>query len=1254
MGANQATNFSKKLETGNQTTDNYIDSLSTFNKIIMAQSLLKEMYSLKERFEENKDKMVEKIVQNSYKYYKNKLNLKEIYDYFESNNLEVRNNYKLINNSKIFDKNKKLHDFLFFLRNNNSFLIQIINKCEPKHYKDLSYFIVHFLYEDTTNCSFFQEELLLIIYLYLENTIIKTLPLKLNSSILQKERELYNTNQIQNNFIYHLFYSLTKKADIRNYLCSSLSEVIIKIEENQEYLTTEPKEIAKILGFQLEQILDKAPTAKIKKNKSKENIFEENNEIHLKDNKKLKLAIKQSINNVKKRISLSGTIVIDGKVISDINAELKNYKKKEVINYENISTDKIKIDPFFNHEDINYMYIINKINHYENIKEKSQKDFAMIEYLDILLNDITKDGEPVEVYSTILLKNDLKIIRMSQSSDNYEKMVNKIKRNYDQITSIITILLIKIRENINLIPFSMKCIFKIIEELFNKKYQNLKKETFNFQLLMMKARIFFGCMIIPMIANIHGSGIFTDGIISKIANNNINIIVSILKILISGNLFLIKNAGYTIYNTFIIDSLPNIFDIINDIDQNINLPDFIKNLIRDIPENIDKSERIINYDYFKEKEVEKEEENKKEKKNENEKKNEKKKEKDKNYEKKAEKIKENNNEEDEENEKEKIQFQSICFSWKDIAIILKTINADKNFFISKSKYKEKLEELLCDCENYLIESLKKYQEDKSNKILEYYLATKIIYQKKFENQINSIIKDNFEILFQGEADNEALRFKKCLTEVLAYVNHLQKDDFSLLNKSKTQILCKNSIIKKFENFKRKTLYENTTFNKKNQSNEVQKPSDLLKIKDNLKKIENYSFYEMRVRQFYLKRKSSIIKDFNQIKKNEQLDFKNDIFPQIASKAMSEIFYNPNNDKSQRIIFCISYMKEHIDDLPSMYTKNNFNQIFLDILKEPEKLIMALQHDILNKFHSKIRNSEKLNLISSKDFIQIKNMERYSYAGHLFNKIILKGNLTQNITNGKINSLMLDLNLNNNDQSNINTIQSFIDQIPNFRIYELKKENILNLEKNLKIDDLINNYFKEIKNIVKKDEMISKFSVEDLLLITYELENYILYKLYDKLYPKNSTQEDDFLYKKCCRLNFIKPENIIKDKKMINEKLLEISINYIMEMDTKFTPIDKIKNFGKAIDILKNSMTFNSGKTDLGLDDTLPFIIYIVLKSKPKNIYTNLNDCSLFINPDLSKRQFGNMLTQLQMVLDIIKNMKYNELINVTEEQFGKD
>ena len=567
MGTNQTTNISKKLDIkeGNQTPTDYIESLPTFNKLCLAQSLLKEMYSLKGRFEENKTKMIGQLDQNSFKYYKNKLNSKEIYDYFESNNLDERYNYKIINNSKIFNIYKHIYDFLFLLRNDNSLIIEIINKCEPKYYKDLSYFLVHFFYEDTTNYLFFQEELLLFIYLFLENKIIKSLPEKLNSSLIKKDNELY-TNHSSNNFAYHLFYSLTKKPDIRNYLCSCLSDIIKKLEENQYYLSTEIIIISKELGLNAEDDSEKEGKNVEKKSyKGKEN----EDIIFLKDNKKFKQAIKLS--NV-------------------------DFKRKSVTFFE--TNEKVKIDQFFNAEDIEYMYIIDKLNNYENIKEKSKKDYAMIEYLDILLNEITKDGEPVEIYSTVILKNELKLLKIKENDNNYEIIVNKLKANYDEVTSLITNLLIKIRENLNLVPFSIKCIFKIIDELFNKKFQNIKKELFNYQLLITKARILFGSMIIPMITTPEGSGIFTDGIISKMTKNNLNIISKILKASISGNLFLVESAGYTIYNKFIIDSLPNIFDIILEIDEDITLPNYINELIKDVPENIDNDNRKINYDYF--------------------------------------------------------------------------------------------------------------------------------------------------------------------------------------------------------------------------------------------------------------------------------------------------------------------------------------------------------------------------------------------------------------------------------------------------------------------------------------------------------------------------------------------------------------------------------------------------------------------------------------------------------------------------------
>ena len=148
--------------------------------------------------------------------------------------------------------------------------------------------------------------------------------------------------------------------------------------------------------------------------------------------------------------------------------------------------------------------------------------------------------------------------------------------------------------------------------------------------------------------------------------------------------------------------------------------------------------------------------------------------------------------------------------------------------------------------------------------------------------------------------------------------------------------------------------------------------------------------------------------------------------------------------------------------------------------------------------------------------------------------------------------------------------------------------------------------------------------------------------------------DTKFYNKCCRLDFIKPENIIKDKNMVNENLWKTSMSYINEMDKKYTPADKIKSIAKAFSILQNSITFCSGKNELGVDDTIKPLIYIVLKSKPKKLFSNYNYSQLYLDPDLSKKQYGILLTQICMIMNIIKDMKHSELIDVTEEQFGKD
>ena len=487
--------------------------------------------------------------------------------------------------------------------------------------------------------------------------------------------------------------------------------------------------------------------------------------------------------------------------------------------------------------------------------------------------------------------------------------------------------------------------------------------------------------------------------------------------------------------------------------------------------------------------------------------------------------------------------------------------------------------------------------------------------------MNLIIAKNYHELMlpNNEKKNDNLilyEFKNCLLGVLAYVNILHEENFENLILRKKQKIHKKNIIELLYQNKLNEKYKKVKFDSELE-NEI---SNNNKGKD----IENYK---------------------------DDLDFKSIIFPYIMNSAKYEIGFNLDIEKNKKITIFMSYIQLHLKNIPKIYSKNNYSFLFTELIKESIELINLLNNtSILNHFHLKIL--DKLNSIINNHYLQIKNMEKSISIQYLFHKtsFLSRFNIIQK--KGVITKIEYKIVKENDSlMPNVDTILSLLDVLPDFRKYENKVEDIIDLEEKVEFADSLNKYFSDLKNEIKMEEIIKRFNNEELNLISVELENYILFKLYDKIYPSTSTKNDIEFYKKCCCLDFVKPENLIKDKKIINEKLWKTSMNYINEADEKYTPIDKLKCYGKAFSILQNSINFCSGKEELGVDDTVPPLIYIFIKSKPKNLISNYNFCTLLLNPLMAKKEFGIILSQIGLVMNVIKDMTHKDLINITEEEF---
>ena len=1146
-----------------------IEKLSTYKKVCLLQGLLKEMKSIKERFVDNKKNMLEKITNNCFNYYKSIIGMKEIFDYCKSNNPEIHLHYKLSENSKekLSINYNVLYNILFLLRNNNDIMINFIKNCPSNSYEKLSEFLVNFCYENTIESSFNEEELMIIIYLIIEDLIINKMPKSFSSTSNQPD------TYINDSILYHIFKYITRKADVRDFTCTILSENLLKLEGFNQNLSINSKKIEN----------------NIKKDKNENN--NKNNQINQNyatiNNRRG--GIKQTDSLRRRNLSLGGNLKEFAKQFDKKNPSFqKDYQTNPIVNTgengemgknnsENIESkinvDNIELNPFFKETDVTLEYLNKKLTEYESIENQSNIANAMKNYIDLQINQISLEN--CEIFSNSTKNKELKLFIALNNKESSNKLIEIIINNYVKLTTFIDEILKILKENITSLPYILKSIYIIIEILINKKYSNQKSINIEYHKLMILSNYLIGNIILPLISNPDFNGIIITDVISKITKENLEILTKILSKMLTGKLFTNKKESeYTIFNNYIINTLPKLFDIVNcvNLQKNFKLSKRIQELINSI-DDINDPKRNIDYDYFSE-------------------------------------------------NQENIQQQSICFSWLDLIIILDLFKFCNDSYL-KEKYKsynsniEKFKNL----REYLVE---KYNENCNKYETEFFLFEKINYNDIFQTTINNILQDNIFALMPNKDDNMISIFKKCLVDVLAYVNILHKETFNyFVQKNKENIINDNNIFLLLLNNLINKNYEETEFEGCTNNQSLKKEN----MKENLWDIEETE--------------------------KEDADFKEVIFPQIVESVTYELAHNLDDDKAKRIVFCTSYLQLHIDDLPPKYKNNNFCLLLMEIMKKGESIISELNVSILNQFYLKFRGGEKLNMIITSNYLKIKKLEKCICVEYLFDKLDLPCKLSiRKDTMGIITNIKYEPI--DSEISYVHSIQSFIDIFPDIRKYEKQVDDIIELEEKIELDVALNAYFKDLKALVKKENIISIYTYEELENICFDLENYILFKLYDKLFPKESIKADIKFYKKCCRLDFVKPENLIKDKKMINEKLWKTSMDLINDMDYKLTPQDKVKNFGKAFSILQNSITFCSGKNDLGIDDTISSLIYILLKSKPKNIFSNSKYCQLFLDPELSKKQYGILLSQIEMVKNIINDMKYSDLIGVSEEEFGKD
>jgi hypothetical protein len=532
-----------------------------------------------------------------------------------------------------------------------------------------------------------------------------------------------NENILNNSILYHIFMSITRKADVRNFTCTVLTETLLKLEGFNEDLTILTKKIVNNLNATKNN-------TQVSSNVKKEGI--KRNYSYVPEMGKFGKKLMPPINNFNRENSLS-----------NVDEGEENSRRINSIDIDDkLNIDNIELSVFFKETDVTLKYLNEKISEYENEKQ-NMITIAMKDFLDLQINQIS--NENCEIFSNSAKSKEIKTYFATNGKEDCEILVKTMIDNYTKLTDFIDEILQRLKDNITSSPYILKSISIIIEILLDKKFPKNKKKSMDYQKLMFLSNYFIGNIFLPLITNPDFNGIVTTDVISKITKENLAIITRIMNKMLSGKLFTKKELEFTIFNKFIIDTLPKIFDIIIRviIQKNFNLSKKIQKLIES-SDSIGNPKRNINYEYF----------------NEN---------------------------------QENIQQQSICFSWLNLIILIDLFKLS-NDLSSNEKYKNN--KLLFDKFIKLREfCVDKFNDNINNGKREFFIFDKVKYSPNFLKNINNILDENIFHLMPNKVKDEVSIFKKCLVDVLAYVNILHKENFNyFVQKNGENIIQDNDII----------------------------------------------------------------------------------------------------------------------------------------------------------------------------------------------------------------------------------------------------------------------------------------------------------------------------------------------------------------------------------------------------------------------------------------------------------------------------
>ena len=789
------------------------------------------------------------------------------------------------------------------------------------------------------------------------------------------------------------------------------------------------------------------------------------------------------------------------------NDQIKSSKRKELFNsyLPDVTKDEIK-----------------------KKMEENKGNEGMKEYCDQLIKQYEKDSK--------IFSNDNFLANIFQSKADKEVLA-LYQLDFFKVVKIIDELFSSLTNNMYLIPYSVKCICKIITILVKKKFKNLTILQRNILL----SKFFFETLFLPAFKDPKFGSFINNFIISGATIQNLETISEIIHKLISFSF--IKgdedNGDFTPFNRYFLNKMPKVFNFFENISK-VKLPNFIEKIINGNPD------KNIIYNYFN------------------------------------------------ENEEEIIFHRSICFSLDNIVCLLNNMDACKDIiFQDKStnelkitfekvfySNREIIQELEKKEEFEITQLGKKKKNKQEKKILNFFLFNKLLINDKYKNLFKmNQDKPNFSLKeldsTEKEEDikkNNIIKVKNLLSGLLYNYRNLVKTDFD----------------------------EGTTVN----TNKI-----LIELKKFMKS-SNFVIDGSIPSEWYVDSLLECLKSLPP-------DLRNNDYENLYNTLINEVSNAMKNLDFETLSFCLGKVK--FANRGKIYYENLKKEIIEIELNE--KVQAIIENTIIPVTITMNSIEKEIKIEKGKSIKEIPFFD------------IFKGD--------------------SEERKTCSTIESFGNKFPNIemaRKNNFPETQLFEYEEELNLTEELNNYFNIIKeHLIKR--MNYNESQSEFETILNKIYDYVMEKIYEKIYPSEPFIEDNLIFAQCILVSWVEPQHLIKGRNnYIFDSFLPDVINYFEKIEKEKSPRKKLENMVNIFVSIENVVKFNGDNKDIGVDDQLPILNYAFIKAHPFPMYTNCKYMELFLGSKKYRLE-GNYLTQLFTICKFIENLSAKDLFDVSEEKF---